>query len=73
MRPHMSRENYIKVVTALCEDATKRDLSFVVKDTTEKIVGVTLNFDLRDEPPVIASKGFGKAMEFFNFVEKSVR
>ncbi|KAK4875342.1 hypothetical protein RN001_011764 [Aquatica leii] len=53
----LSESDYVDMLEKMWNDLLKKQLSFIVKTETGKSVGVSLNFDARDEPePQIESK-----------------
>lgn len=69
----ISEEDYVELIDALWEPLIEKDLSFIVKSETGKIVGVALNFDARDEPEVEIKSRLTVIFEFLETVESSVR
>lgn len=69
----INEDDYTELITALWEPLIEKDLSFVVKTETGKIVGVALNFDARDEPEVEIKSRLTVIFEFLETVESSVR
>lgn len=48
-------------------------MSFIVKDETNRSVGVAINFDANDEPQVIVPLKLSPIFEFLEFLEAPVR
>lgn len=51
----------------------EKDLSFVVTDEENQIIGVALNFDARDEPEVTVTSKMIIVFEFLEHVEGPIR
>lgn len=50
-----------------------KDLSFVVKDENNQIIGVALNFDARDEPELTVTSKMIIVFEFLEHIEGPIR
>ncbi|KAJ8986012.1 hypothetical protein NQ317_013896 [Molorchus minor] len=70
---YISEADYKELVDALWEPLLDKNLSFIVKSETEKIVGVALNFDARDEPEVQIKSKLNVIFEFLESIEGPVR
>ncbi|KAJ8940685.1 hypothetical protein NQ318_017735 [Aromia moschata] len=70
---YISEPDYDELVDALWEPLLEKNLSFIVKSETGKLVGVALNFDARDEPEVEITSKLTVIFEFLEFVEGPVR
>lgn len=73
IKPKLSKECYEELINAVWELVVQQGLSFFVKDSNERIVGASLNFDLRNEPDLIVTNPLYIILEFFEFVEKNIR
>lgn len=73
IKPKLSKECYPEVINAMWPDAVKQELSFLIKDSNERIVGISVNFDLRNEPDLIITNPLMVIFEFYEFLEKNIR
>lgn len=69
----ITEDDYVELLNVLWAPLVEKDLSFIVKSDTGKIVGVALNFDARDEPEVEIKSRLTVIFEFLETVESSVR
>lgn len=70
----ISREDYRKLMEKLWEPLVEKDLSFVLKSSQDdRVVGVSLNFDLWDEPEVELDSKLTTVFEFLEYLEKPIR
>ncbi|KAJ8918616.1 hypothetical protein NQ315_013122, partial [Exocentrus adspersus] len=69
----ISKSDYKELIDALWEPLLDKNLSFIVKSETGKIVGVALNFDARDEPEVEIKSKLTVIFEFLESIEGPVR
>lgn len=69
----ITEEDYVELMDALWEPLIEKDLSFIVKSETGKIVGVALNFDARDEPEVEIKSRLTVIFEFLETLEAPIR
>lgn len=67
------RTDYADILEAIWEVLVTKDLSFLIKDSTGKSVGVALNFDARDEPEVQVHSKLIVVFEFLEFLEGPIR
>lgn len=51
----------------------EKNLSFVVANADDEVIGVSLNFDARDEPEVPVSSKLEIIFEFLETVEGPIR
>lgn len=65
--------DYADILDEIWEVLVSKDLSFVVKDANGRSVGVSLNFDARDEPKVPAHSKLIVIFEFLEFIENPIR
>lgn len=70
---YISESDYKELVDALWEPLLEKNLSFIVKSETGKIVGVALNFDAHDEPEVEIKSKLTVIFEFLESIEGPVR
>uniref|UniRef100_A0A336KE11 CSON009061 protein n=1 Tax=Culicoides sonorensis TaxID=179676 RepID=A0A336KE11_CULSO len=74
LKPHILFTDYADILNAIWDVLVQKDLSFVVKDRkTDRIVGVSLNFDARDEPEVPVESKLIIVFEFLEFLEGPIR
>ncbi|XP_047363754.1 mycosubtilin synthase subunit C isoform X3 [Vespa velutina] len=70
----ISREDYRKLMEKLWEPLIEKDLSFVVKSSQDdRVIGVSLNFDLWDEPEVEIDSKLTIVFDFLEYLEKPIR
>lgn len=69
----ISEADYSELLNALWEPLLEKNLSFVVKNESGKIVGVALNFDARDEPEVEIKSRLTVIFEFLESIEGPIR
>ncbi|XP_060528886.1 beta-alanyl-bioamine nonribosomal peptide synthetase ebony isoform X2 [Cylas formicarius] len=69
----ISESDYDELIDALWEPLVEKNLSFVAKSESGKIVGVALNFDARDEPEVEIKSKLTVIFEFLESIEGPVR
>ncbi|XP_018568645.1 uncharacterized protein LOC108908938 [Anoplophora glabripennis] len=70
---YISESDYKELVDALWEPLLDKNLSFIIKSETGKIVGVALNFDAHDEPEVEIKSKLTVIFEFLESIEGPVR
>ncbi|XP_063703822.1 beta-alanyl-bioamine nonribosomal peptide synthetase ebony [Culicoides brevitarsis] len=74
LKPMILYTDYADILNAIWDVLVEKDLSFVVKDVkTDRIVGVSLNFDARDEPEVPVESKLIIVFEFLEFLEGPIR
>ncbi|KAF7385849.1 hypothetical protein HZH66_011691 [Vespula vulgaris] len=70
----ISREDYRKLMEKLWVPLVEKDLSFVVKSSQDdRVIGVSLNFDLWDEPEVELESKLTIVFDFLEYLEKPIR
>lgn len=67
------RTDYADILETIWEVLVAKDLSFIIKDSTGRSVGVALNFDARDEPEVQVHSKLIVVFEFLEFLEGPIR
>lgn len=67
------RTDYADILETIWEVLVAKDLSFIIKDSNGKSVGVALNFDARDEPEVQVHSKLIVIFEFLEFLEGPIR
>ncbi|GAB0092883.1 uncharacterized protein DMENIID0001_079320 [Sergentomyia squamirostris] len=73
LKPSVLRTDYRDILDLIWDVMVEKDLSFVVTDEHNQTVGVTLNFDARDEPEVAVTNVLVIVFEFLEFVEGPIR
>lgn len=74
LKPHILFTDYADILNAIWDVLVQKDLSFVVKDVNaDRVVGVSLNFDARDEPEVPVESKLIIVFEFLEFLEGPIR
>lgn len=65
--------DYADILELIWETLVEKELSFIIKDSSGKSVGVALNFDARDEPEVPVNSKLVVVFEFLEFLEGPIR
>lgn len=65
--------DYADILEAIWDTLVAKDLSFIIKDSNGRSVGVALNFDARDEPEVQVNSKLIVVFEFLEFLEGPIR
>ncbi|KAJ6640252.1 Mycosubtilin synthase subunit C [Pseudolycoriella hygida] len=73
LKPNILFTDYGDIIEELWERIVEKDLSFVVKDEDNQIIGVALNFDARDEPELTVTSKLIIVFEFLEHVEGPIR
>lgn len=74
LKPAIKREHYSEMIEETWSDLLQKDLSFIVRRQSDGLaVGVSLNFDARDEPAAELNNELVTIFEFLEFVEEPVR
>lgn len=72
--PDITRADYRELMEAMWDPLVKKNLSFVMKSAqTGKTIGVTLNFDLWDEPELILKSKLMIIFDFLEYLEGPIR
>jgi len=72
--PDITRADYRELVETMWNSFVEKNLSFVIKSAQSgKIIGVTLNFDVWDEPPVVLKSKLMIIFDFLEYVEGPIR
>lgn len=72
--PDITRADYRELMEAMWDSLVEKDLSFVVKSVQSgKTVGVTLNFDVWDEPELILKSKLMIVFDFLEYLEGPIR
>lgn len=73
LKPNIKFTDYAEVFEAIYDDLLEKDLSFVVMDGHDQMVGVSLNMDGHNEPEVEINNLLSIVFEFLEFVEGPIR
>ncbi|KAL0122191.1 hypothetical protein PUN28_007148 [Cardiocondyla obscurior] len=74
LMPDITRADYYELMESLWDVLVEKNLSFVIKSgQSGKIIGVTLNFDLWDEPDVIVKSKLIIVFDFLEYLEEPIR
>ncbi|XP_058061317.1 beta-alanyl-bioamine nonribosomal peptide synthetase ebony [Anopheles bellator] len=73
LKPQIFETDYRDILEDIWPVLIEKGLSFIVKDHTGRSVGVSLNFDARDEPEVTVTSKLLIVFEFLEFVEGPIR
>ncbi|XP_050082455.1 mycosubtilin synthase subunit C [Anopheles aquasalis] len=73
LKPQIYETDYRDILEDIWTVLIEKGLSFIVKDETGRSVGVSLNFDARDEPEVTVTSKLLIVFEFLEFVEGPIR
>lgn len=65
--------DYADILEMIWEILVAKELSFIIKDSNGRSVGVALNFDARDEPEVQINSKLIVIFEFLEFLEGPIR
>jgi hypothetical protein len=73
IKEEISRTDYADILECIWEVLIEKGLSFILKDSNDRSVGVALNFDARDEPEVEVNSKLVVIFEFLEFLEGPIR
>uniref|UniRef100_A0A1L8DZM3 Putative acyl-coa synthetase n=2 Tax=Nyssomyia neivai TaxID=330878 RepID=A0A1L8DZM3_9DIPT len=73
LKPNITRTDYGDVLELIWDSLVEKNLSFVVVNEDNEVVGTALNFDARDEPEVEVTNQLIIIFEFLEFVEGPIR
>lgn len=74
LKPAIIKEHYSEMIEGGWQDLLQKDLSFVVRRESDGLLlGVSLNFDARDEPAPELKNELVTIFEFLEFLEEPVR
>lgn len=73
MKPNIFYTDYRDILEPLWPELIKKNLSFVVLDETNRMIGVSFNFDARDEPEVEVNNNLVIVFDFLESVEGPIR
>ncbi|EFN66543.1 Tyrocidine synthetase 3 [Camponotus floridanus] len=74
LMPNITRADYRELMELMWNPLVEHGLSFVMKSAQNgKIIGITLNFDLRDEPELILTSKLTIIFDFLNYLEEPIR
>lgn len=70
---NVSRNDYVNFLEPIWDVVVENGLSFVIKDLTDRIVGVSLNFDAHEEPEVECNSQLVVFIELLEYLEGPIR
>lgn len=73
LKPHIKYSDYVELLEQIWEPLVEKEFSFVIKDDTNRIIGVALNFDVNDEPEPTVDGPLAVIFEFLEFVEIPIK
>ncbi|GLV34396.1 ebony [Carabus blaptoides fortunei] len=73
LKPDIHRDDYAKLLENIWQVSIEKDINFVVKSKSGEAVGVSINFDTRDEPKVENNSKLSVVFEFSEYVEQPLR
>lgn len=73
LKPNIMYTDYGDLFEAIFEHLVSNDISFVVTDSNDRMIGVSLNLDAHNEPEVEITSQLGVVFEFLEFVEGPIR
>lgn len=73
IKNELHRSDYSEILEAIWDVLVEKDLSFVIKDSNGRSVGVSLNFDAHDEPEITVTSKLIYVFEFLEYVEGPTR
>lgn len=72
--PDITRADYQELMEALWNPLVEKGLSFVIKSAQSgKIIGITLSFDLWDEPELVLKSKLMIVFDFLEYLEGPIR
>lgn len=72
--PDITRADYRELMEAMWNSLVEKSLSFVIKSAqNNKMIGVTLNFDVWDEPELTLDSKLMIIFDFLEYLEKPIR
>lgn len=73
LKPNLSFADYEELLEAIWNPLIEKAYSFIVKDGTNRIIGVALNFDANDEPEPPLSGALQTIFIFLDYVETQMK
>lgn len=73
IKDEILKTDYADILEMIWETLVEKGLSFIIKDSSGRSVGVALNFDARDEPEVQVNSKLVVVFEFLEFLEGPIR
>lgn len=73
LKPNLSFADYEELLDAIWNPLIEKAYSFIVKDETNRIIGVALNFDAHDEPEPPLSGALQTIFIFLDHVETPIK
>jgi len=72
--PDIMKSDYQELMETMWNSLVEKNLSFVMKSVlNSKTIGVTLNFDLWDEPELVINSKLMIVFDFLEYLEKPIR
>lgn len=73
IKDEITKNDYSDILEAIWDVLVEKDLSFIVKDSEGRTVGVSLNFDAHDEPEITVTSKLIYVFEFLEYLEGPIR
>lgn len=73
LKPNIHYEDYVELLEGIWEPLVEKAYSFIIKDETNRTIGVALNFDANDEPEATVHSQLSVIFEFLDFVEVPIK
>lgn len=73
LKPNISFADYDELLEAIWNPLIEKAYSFIVKDETNSIIGVALNFDANDEPEPPLSGALETIFIFLDHIETTMK
>lgn len=73
LKPDISYTDYGDILEPIWDKLIEANLSFVVTNLNDDVIGVALNFDARNEPEVIVTNKLAIIFDFLETVEGPIR
>lgn len=73
LKPLIKYTDYGDLFEEIFDDLVEKDISFVVMDQQDRMVGVALNMDAHNEPEIEITSSLSIIFEFLEFVEGPIR
>lgn len=73
LKPNITKEGYMELINDAWDPLIETAFSFVIVDKTNRMVGVSLNFDANNEPPCNIPGAHCVIFEFLETLESAAR
>lgn len=73
LKPNLNFKDYSDLIEGIWNPLVEKGYSFVIEDKNGKIVGISLNFDANDEPPIPSCGMLDIIFEFLEKLETPIR